>query len=240
MGLEIAKIQNGVLQGIANQADENKDGVIRGASELNVFEEAVKNAVNEELVSKEDFKSTLDLFEIEYPSENQVLRNLAIESDEDKSEKLSGKELDNYIEKGKQAVNSELATEEELENTTDGFYQKKTTMQKVGRGLLIAGGAIVTGVLGFFASKSLLKLMNKKIYKNLENKVISFIDKGEYPNIIKTNFAKAPKRGDSYLYKDMKLTNLGYVCELGAFLGTPVACATAGGIAVAKATESNR
>ena len=232
MGLEIAKIQNGVLQVIANQADENKDGVIRGASELNVFEEAVKNAVNEELVSKEDFKSALDLFEIKYPSESEVLKNIAIESDEDKSEKLSGKELDNYIEKGKSVIDSELATEDELENTTDGFYQKKSTMQKVGRGLLIAGGAISGLLLGHFIGRKVNTFLAKKMKENVLSQCT--LD-GLYS--IKTKFANADVM---YFGRKAKLTNLGASLAGGAHLGTIALGATTGGIAVAKVTESDR
>lgn len=233
MGLEIAKIQNGVLQGIANQADENKDGVIRGASELNVFEEAAKNAVNEELVSKEDFKSTLDLFEIEYPSENQVLRNLAIESDEDKSEKLLGKELDNYIEKGKKAVNSELATDEELENTTDGFYQKKTTMQKVGRGFLVGLGAIAGLALGGCIGSKIADKISQKFINTVSQKCNEW---GCYTKT--TKFALAEVNGNHF--SKLRLTKLGYISVLSTLIGTAALGATAGGVAVAKMTESNR
>ena len=233
MGLEIAKIQNGVLQGIANQADENKDGYIKGAAELNVFEEAAKNAIDNDLVSKEDFKTTLDLFEVEYPSENQVLRNVAIESDEDKSEKLSGKELDNYIEKGKSAVDSELATDEELENTTDGFYQKKTTMQKVGRGFLIGLGAIAGLVLGGCIGSKISNKMSQKFINTVRQKCRA---EGYYTEA--TKFALAEVKGNNI--SKVRLTKLGVISVLSNLIGTAALGATAGGVAVAKMTESNR
>ena len=142
MGLEIAKIQNNVLKTIAEQSNQDGNEVISGRTEINLFEAAAKKAIDKKLVTEADFKSTMDLFEVEYPSENAILRNLAVESDEDKSEKLTGKEIDTYINKSKSAVEADLAIEEEIEQTTDGYYQKRGLWQKIGRGALISLGAI--------------------------------------------------------------------------------------------------
>ncbi len=146
MGLEIAKIQNATLQSIANQADLDKDGIIKGRDELNAFEGTAKKAIKAGLVSKEDLKTTINLFEINLPSKNPILRTFAIESDEDKSEKLSGNELENYIDKAKKARNHELATDLEVENTTEGFYQAKSFSQKLSRAIIIS-----TAILGAMA-----------------------------------------------------------------------------------------
>ena len=236
MGLEIAKIQNATLKAIANQADENKDGFIKGRTELNVFEDAAKNAVKENLAQKEDLKATMNLFEIDYPSENEVLRSLAMESDEDKSGKVAGKELDTYVEKAKHAVDGKLATAEDIENTTDGYYQTKSTMQKVGRGLAIAAGVVGGIALGLLGARVINRSLGKSMMRTLD-KCYESSGKGMGAVSTKYLFYEYDRKIGEYVYKT---TNRAKKIFNSISITSLLAGGAAGGVAVAKATESDR
>ena len=152
MGLEISQIQNANLLVIAKQADLNQDGVIKGREELNVFGEASKKAMKQNLVSSEDFDAVLKTFSLEYPEGNEMLKSLALQADVDSSKNLTEDEITNFIENGKNAIKADQATQEELETATDGLYYKKQKRDKWIRAAKIAGaaigGAVVAGALG--------------------------------------------------------------------------------------------
>lgn len=165
MGLEISQIQNANLLVIAKQADLNQDGIIKGREELDIFGKASVKAMNQNLVSSEDFDAALKTFSLEYPEGNEMLKSLALQADVDSSKNLTEDEITNFIENGKNAIKADQATQEELETATDGLYYKKQNRDKWIRAAKIAGaaigGAVVAGALGVGLHRMGLKLLWK-------------------------------------------------------------------------------
>ena len=210
MGLEISQIQNANLLVIAKQADLNQDGVIKGRAELDIFGKASVKAMNQNLVSSEDFDAALKTFSLEYPEGNEMLKSLALQADVDSSKNLTEDEITNFIENGKNAIKADQATKEELETATDGLYYKQQKRDKWIRAAKIAGaaigGAVVAGALGL----GLQCMGVKTLWKNNKWK---FFDSSGY------------------------LKNPWSAISLGAFASSTVAGGIAGGVLASKATK---
>ena len=150
MGLEITQIDNANLRIIAEQADLNKDGILKGREELDIFGEASKKAIKQNLVSRDDFDATLKVFSLKYPEGNEMLKSLAMQADDDKSGNLTKDEITSFIESGKNATKANQATKEELETATDGLYYKEQKKDKQISTAKIIGtvlcGAVVAGL----------------------------------------------------------------------------------------------
>lgn len=230
MGIKIASIENGVIRNIALEVNKDGDEQISGAEELKLFQRKCATAVKNNICKPEDVEKVMKSYQVQISNvKNAYLQELAQrnEINMDGNEFLDGNELKSFVEASQGYLESSFASEEELEEATEGFYDAKTLGEKATNVAARVGGAFAGTALGVGVGR----VVTKKGYYPLMRKLA---DTRHFENVLtKSEQVSVKFNGVSGYYMGKRVFKSG-VCRgavglglsimaLGAYLGSKLA-----------------